>query len=243
MKTGRFEGQPSCGGTLCPTGFECVRSLNNPDSGVTNYDNIFFGLLQTLRLVTLDNWTDLQHLLQDGLSENVWLYTVIIVVCGNFVVMNLILTVLKVKYTECDMTALKEIKNFMHVDTEKTYRLFELRQKGIYFRDKVTGIRQIKINGIVMGSLRGREGGKRLTKNSKSFPRKEKVNPHDFLKNARKKFGSLNRKKIQNLVKNSLNTTGKKDPIRGFYNKTMEIRIDKNMIYTFDSINDVIPLK
>ena len=232
ITTGHYWQQLSCGAALCPLNHECVKSLNNPDSGVTNYDNILFGLLQTLRLITMDNWTDLQHLLQDGFSQNVWVYTVIIVVCGNFLVMNLILTVLKVKYTECDMNALKEIKNFMLEDKEKTYRLDELREKGIYFRDNVTGIRQIKINGKVATT------GKRLTKPSRSFQRKDRINPQNFLKSVKKNFGLINRNKIQSLVKNSINPD-KKESI-GLYNKTMEIRIDKTMIYTFCDSSEVI---
>lgn len=54
------EEMPLCGGVDCPGGFFCGRTNDNPNYGVTNFDNVMYSLLCVFQSVTLEGWSDIQ---------------------------------------------------------------------------------------------------------------------------------------------------------------------------------------
>ena len=47
---------------MCSPLKECVEGLENPNYGVTNFDNIFYSMLIVFQVVTLEGWADIMIL-------------------------------------------------------------------------------------------------------------------------------------------------------------------------------------
>lgn len=43
----------------CPTGFYCGKLTLNPNYDVTNFDNIFWALLNVFQCITLEGWSEI----------------------------------------------------------------------------------------------------------------------------------------------------------------------------------------
>lgn len=98
--TGFIMVDEACGNYLCENEEICVNSLDNFDNGITNYDNIFSSFLQLLKIITFSNWTDSLFLIHKAFIRFAIFIFIILIVVGNFIILNLILAVLKVKYSE-----------------------------------------------------------------------------------------------------------------------------------------------
>ena len=48
-----------CGAQICPGGYFCGKSNENPNFGVTNFDNLFYSLLCVFQCVTLEGWSEI----------------------------------------------------------------------------------------------------------------------------------------------------------------------------------------
>ena len=48
-----------CGKDICPGMYFCGKSNDNPNFGVTNFDNILYSLLIVFQSVTLEGWSDI----------------------------------------------------------------------------------------------------------------------------------------------------------------------------------------
>ena len=48
-----------CGYAECPTGYYCGKKTLNPNNDVTNFDNIFWALLNVFQCITLEGWSDI----------------------------------------------------------------------------------------------------------------------------------------------------------------------------------------
>ena len=48
-----------CGYDECPVGFYCGKKTLNPNSDVTNFDNIFWSLLNVFQCITLEGWSEI----------------------------------------------------------------------------------------------------------------------------------------------------------------------------------------
>lgn len=86
-----------CGGAMCPSHLFC--SFTIPKSDLTNYDDIFHSLLLSLRIVTLDNWTELMNSTQQAYSNFTWFLFFLMVSFGNFFFLNLIIGALKINFS------------------------------------------------------------------------------------------------------------------------------------------------
>eukprot|EP00898_Chlorokybus_atmophyticus_P002951 jgi/Chlat1/3657/Chrsp238S03650 len=159
------------GGYTCPTGpvdssnetVSCVRGFDNPNFGITNFDNLLSAFLVIFQLVTLSGWTDLMYKAQDATVGWAAIYFVIVVFFGAFVVLNLVTAV---------MTELLEQKRLLAADAasraSQAGRLFEWEFPRLrdYFRTiktflygphtsdhKHAGPQLLRVNSLVdMGS-------------------------------------------------------------------------------------------
>jgi hypothetical protein len=90
-----------CGGVQsCPEGSFCGKQIANPNYGVTNLDNIFYGLLMVFQCTTMEGWSDIQTFYQKAYSFNIWLMFVTIVFIGAFFLMNLTLAVINASFAK-----------------------------------------------------------------------------------------------------------------------------------------------
>lgn len=101
ISTGQLLGeQEICGARQCNTGSICVSGLDNPNFGVTNFDDILFSFLAVFQCVTLEGWTSIMISLQKALSPFVVVYFVPLVFIGAFFLLNLTLAVIKNSFTK-----------------------------------------------------------------------------------------------------------------------------------------------
>lgn len=48
-----------CGNYDCPDEFTCGKTMENPNYGVSNFDNILYSFLQVFLVTTLEGWTEI----------------------------------------------------------------------------------------------------------------------------------------------------------------------------------------
>ena len=164
---------------------------------------------------------------------------------GNFLLINLMLSVLKVKYSECNPDTLNEIKAYLEMYKEKSYRLHELKSQGYYDKNKTTGIRIFGAHKRSFTSLISRKSMIKQDNKIPKTPGKVKnfsnlLNLQGIMRLTKKTFGFANKEKIDAIFRKTRLLT-LKEAAANLGNKTIEIRIDKCMHYEFESLNDVIP--
>lgn len=84
-----------CGGAACPSGYVCVSSLNNPNFGKSNFDNVLMSMLTLFQSVTLEGWTPVRIYLEKGFSIYAVLFFVPVVYLGAFFFNNMTLVAMK----------------------------------------------------------------------------------------------------------------------------------------------------
>ena len=86
----------------CPINFICGERLlvENPNSGITNFDNFLFAWIQVMRIITFSGWTKLLLSLQQKLGFYIVFYFLSLIIVGNFFLIKLMFAVLKVKFVE-----------------------------------------------------------------------------------------------------------------------------------------------
>ena len=88
----------------------CGKGLDNIDSGVSNFDNIFAGILQVFRIITQNRLFSLMNSLQSVLnSVIIIIYFSSMSFFGNIFLITLIISILKVKYAESHVKSEKKI--------------------------------------------------------------------------------------------------------------------------------------
>lgn len=120
-----------CGNYICPEGYLCVKLIKSAYEDVISYDNIFFSLLQTLFIVTMDNWSNIMYNVLRTLNNYFWIYFILLIIIGNYILMNLTLAVIKVKFSELHQTLINHLSLERKDSQVKTYlELNELKKDG-----------------------------------------------------------------------------------------------------------------
>lgn len=92
---------PFCGGGQgCRPTYYCGKSNENPSNGASNFDNVFFSLMQVFQIVTMEGWTALMVPLMQSVGTWIFVYFYPIIFIGSFFLLNLTLAVIKAKFTE-----------------------------------------------------------------------------------------------------------------------------------------------
>eukprot|EP01052_Picozoa_sp_SAG31_P015838 SAG31_NODE_1029_length_10253_cov_2.979515_2_plen_787_part_00 len=113
-----------CTGTACaPAGdstFFCSRydpitgiEFENPAYGYVSFDDFGVAVLTIFTMITLEGWTDVMYAAQDGVSEFVWPYFVLLITFGSFISLQLFVAVISDGYvaeqeTEDEIKAKRE---------------------------------------------------------------------------------------------------------------------------------------
>eukprot|EP01012_Entosiphon_sulcatum_P053801 TRINITY_DN740_c0_g1_i1.p1 TRINITY_DN740_c0_g1~~TRINITY_DN740_c0_g1_i1.p1 ORF type:complete len:2364 (+),score=263.90 TRINITY_DN740_c0_g1_i1:1645-8736(+) len=92
-KNTTFSSRFSLFGKRCPAELTCAVT-GNPDYGYTSFDNVLWAMLVIFECITLSGWTDVMYGVQAAWSELSAIYFIILVVVGNFIIINLSLAVL-----------------------------------------------------------------------------------------------------------------------------------------------------
>jgi len=100
------DGEILCRGTDdCPGGFICGKQSANPQFGVTNFDNLGSAFLMVFQVTTMEGWSMIMIEVQRVFTDIAILYFLLLVFIGNFFLLNLLLAVIIVKFTEAQNKA------------------------------------------------------------------------------------------------------------------------------------------
>ncbi|XP_028408443.1 voltage-dependent R-type calcium channel subunit alpha-1E-like [Dendronephthya gigantea] len=94
---------PDKGGLACPSGSVCKPDWEGPNDGITNFDNVFLGMLTVFQVITNEGWTDIMYWTFDALDDNAyffWFLYYSLVVIGSFFMLNLVLGVLSGEFAK-----------------------------------------------------------------------------------------------------------------------------------------------
>lgn len=119
-----------CGNVVCPNNSVCIRGLNNLEGGVTNFDNLLSSLLQVMLISTLDNWTIIMYNIQRAFTNYAWIYFVSLVIFGNYILLNLTLALIKVKFSETHKIIKSEKKKISRLS--RSYDFMEIKRQGLW---------------------------------------------------------------------------------------------------------------
>jgi hypothetical protein len=85
-------------GWLCPAqvdgSSECLNFGENPNAGVTSFDNIMYSVLTIFQCITLEGWTNIMYMCMDATTGWSFLYFIFLVFLGAFFLLNLALGVI-----------------------------------------------------------------------------------------------------------------------------------------------------
>lgn len=99
-----------CGNTACPSDYYCGKRTLNPNFDTTNFDNIFWALLNVFQCITLEGWSEIMVMYQKVYSPFTIFFFVPMVFIGAFFLLNLTLAVIQSSYsqTQGEQKAAKE---------------------------------------------------------------------------------------------------------------------------------------
>lgn len=89
----------ACGARECGDGQEC-RAWENPNGGITSFDNVLVAWLTIFQAITLEGWVDIMSVGQDTEGPAMWVYFVLMIFLGSYIVLNLSMAVIVNKYQE-----------------------------------------------------------------------------------------------------------------------------------------------
>ena len=89
-----------CGAESCGLGEECVQGLNNPNYGVTHFDNIFVSLVTIFQIITLEGWTTIMIYTETGFSSfSIFFYMPLIFIAGNLII-NFTMAIIAISFKD-----------------------------------------------------------------------------------------------------------------------------------------------
>ena len=86
----------------CPTGYFCGKTRDNPNHGVTNFDNIYYSMMVIFQSITLEGWSVIMIWVRQCTNWIAYAFFLPLVFMGAFFLINLTIAVIKFKYTEAN---------------------------------------------------------------------------------------------------------------------------------------------
>ena len=102
-----------CGEVICPIDYSCVKLLENPNWGYTNFDNFIFSFFQIFQCITLEGWSEISSLISKSFSSFAIVYFISSVILGSYFILGITLAVIKAQFSETH-------EKFMKLEKKKT---------------------------------------------------------------------------------------------------------------------------
>lgn len=122
-----------CGSYSCPDNMVCVEGFDNPNFGITSFDNIFSALLTVFQCVTMEGWTTLQLNVVRRYGAAYVIYFTLLILLGSFFLINFTLAVIKTQVSKLYSKAVakkKTEKSAPNSNTGKSIDTLLSRVKG-----------------------------------------------------------------------------------------------------------------
>jgi hypothetical protein len=93
-----------CGYRECPARVgrvsKCDKWSENPNGDITSFDNIGDAALTIFQSTTLEGWVQIMNFGQDTVGDATWVFFVLVILFGNFVLINLLMGVIVTEYDD-----------------------------------------------------------------------------------------------------------------------------------------------
>ena len=134
LKSGLQKTDELCGDLSCPGETFCVKALKNVDLDLINFDNVFSCFLQVIFIVTLDSWSTIMYSIQKAFTNYAWIYFISLVLFGSYMMNNLLLAIIKVKFSESQANLLSGNKamNSQKKQASKIYDFMLIKREGLW---------------------------------------------------------------------------------------------------------------
>ena len=106
--------------------------IENPNSGSTNFDTIFYSFLQVFQCVTLEGWTQILELVRNTFNDFSIIYFIFLVFIGAFFLMNITLAIIKIKFSESHQN---KDEHKLSLEKKNNEILFPLKKYKKYLGD------------------------------------------------------------------------------------------------------------
>jgi hypothetical protein len=138
-----------CGSVSCPSGYFCGKTNENPNYGVTNFDNIGYSILVVFQSVTLEGWSVIMIQVQKAFNIISLVFFIPLVFIGAFFLLNLTLVVIHSKFSD-EHEANKEAKkhrNYILKKLTKEEIQMQKETKAAFKRIRIKNrkIRELKL--------------------------------------------------------------------------------------------------
>ncbi|CAD8081899.1 unnamed protein product [Paramecium sonneborni] len=128
-----------CGWLDCPDNSQCINIpiIFAPDP-ITNFNNFINSFISIIRIITMDNWTDLMYPTLYTLSPLTWIYFVFVIFIVGFFAFNLIIAILKTYYSHIVSGYSQDQENIKKGQIEQIkINLRFIKNLGLYQKLKV----------------------------------------------------------------------------------------------------------
>ena len=98
-------------GSYCSDTDPVTGELNpNPAYDILGFDDFGSAMLTVFVCTTLEGWTDVMYMIQDGYSSYAWVYFVLLIICGSIIIINLFLAVISQGYEDSMASEMEEVR-------------------------------------------------------------------------------------------------------------------------------------
>ena len=108
---GYYSADSLCGAASCGFDEECVETLDNPNRGVTHFDNIFVAFVTVFQIVTMEGWTSILIYTEDAFSKLSFIYYIPLLFIAGNLILNMTLAIITSTFKEVSETISKHSGN------------------------------------------------------------------------------------------------------------------------------------
>lgn len=131
INTGMYtQGDDLCGAESCTNNSYCVMSLDNPNKGVSNFDNIYMACITVFQIITMEGWTSIMLYTEQAMSSYAFLYYMPLLFIAGNLILNLTLAIITSSFKEISNSLFAKAPNDnIEVDEELFERIYNNTRK------------------------------------------------------------------------------------------------------------------
>lgn len=139
----------ACGDYQCPFGYECAYVGDNPNFGVTAFDNIFISLITVFQIVTLEGWSSAMVLNMTSFSYySIFYYMPLVFIAANLI-LNFTLAIITISFKDVSTRMNSDPSDEILVVSDEIFRaIYKHSSEAFLSTGKTSGdTKIIKENG------------------------------------------------------------------------------------------------
>ena len=100
LSDGSYSAEDVCGAASCGFVEECAETLDNPNKGVTHFDNIFVAFVTVFQIVTMEGWTSILVYTENAFSKLSFIYYIPLLFIAGNLILNMTLAIITSTFKE-----------------------------------------------------------------------------------------------------------------------------------------------